>query len=170
MKKFKEGDRVTLRFNGQHSREESNWSLADALSFGDELTVRLVSNDGWLKFEGKTYWHVPDKYELVVDCFIIILRRPSDRKSIEKFLKSEGFVWNDSAIDNDNKDYSRVIVGHLKGYNKGELLFNAAVSFDDSVEYAIKNTEQAYWKYSSFAIIRTKPSVKQAINEIKKYI
>jgi len=107
------------------------------------------------------------------DVLTIILRRPADRKSIEKFLDKNGYKHDGDPFDL-RKVASRIINVHFRGPCTHDRTYNGQVTYDIRTKEAIVENNEFmvgdHFNHKKIKVIKSKPSVKQAINEIKKYI
>ena len=110
---------------------------------------------------------------------MIILRRPVDRKLIEKFLEGKGYRNEGRS----RREKSNVLCVHLTGRSKGWVTYNGQCYFNDKVgvgsdagggtKHAIEHAcafARSMFGHENLKVIKTKPSVKKAIIEIEKYI
>lgn len=173
MEQVKIGDRVILTsLSGEKGCY--NWQRKAGLILGEEYIVSNVESvlgGCYIRLHGYNFWHDINKFRHKTDAIIIVLRRREDRRTIEKFLKKNSFTWlYVDAFFTIRKNNSRVIVIHP---NTRELSYNGQVSFHNTVKQAICSTTEFlndYFRYEKVVVVKTKPSVNQAINEIKKYI
>jgi len=166
-KDFKVGDKVVCTGNVH------TMVIRDGIHNGSKHEITGVG--GWysgrmVQIDGNTWRHSPDKFELDVEAVIIVLRRLEDLSGIEKFLKSKGYEWY-----SEHSERSRIIVVHFSERIVGEktMSYLATVKYRDSVKDSVKHTKD-FWKarggYENMVVIKTKPSVRKAIVELKKYI
>lgn len=174
--KFKVGDKVVCvelgnKVEGTHYASEDNHQL------GGEYTVTMIGSNGlqgedgkWIEISGGCYWHHIDSFEIKPDVLTIVLRRPVDRKTIEKFLEDNGYVFQDGGTD---RKRSRIIQVHLTSSDKGKTTYNDQCPYSCGTKEVIEHTNsflKSYWRYERIKVIKTKPSVTKAINQISKYI
>jgi len=175
--KFKVGDKVLLT-----NPEEGiwgQWARGDCKE-GTEYTVsRVYSNDdggSYIDMDGVMLTHRSCQFDLVKpDVITIILRRPVDRKNIEKFLFENGFRFENENPDapKDAKEKSRIINVHFTGRHKGEITYNAPVVYGMPVKEAIKRNNDfmlSFFGHNEIRVMKSKPSVNQLINELKRYM
>ena len=179
--KFKKGDKVVLISRGVHPVETQDWTLGgtikgkEHLQFGTEYVVqraRITESVEFIDFEDILLTHIADKFDLKLDVITIILRRPVDRKSIEKFLDSAGYKQDGDPFDY-RKTASRIINVHLRGTCDGDLTYNGTVTYDVSTKQAIVENNgfmRGWFGHENIKVIKSKPSVSKAIKEIEKYL
>ena len=167
--KFKVGD--VVRLIERIPVSNTDWTKQAGLEHGIDYTV-LRSTSDIIDFIGEQYSHYANQFELKPDVITVVLRRPVDRKAIEEFLNENGY-WQEADMFPTEKSYSRIIQVHLTGRSKGELTYNGQMDYDSGTKEAIDHTNQFLadrWGYKNIKVIKSKPSVTKAINELKKYI
>lgn len=188
MRKFKKGDKVRfVGINNDPFNDMSRVMKKAGITENSILTVDEYFEDSYLYNQiynheshpyyfkvitnGGAVWLVEQNFERVG--VIIVLRRQSDRKSIEKFLISKGYRWDLDSSTEKEKDQSRIIIVHPGGFGKGNLNFNGQVGFQLSTKNSIASTQQhmsSIWNYTESPIVKTKPSVNKAIGELENLI
>lgn len=174
---FKVGDVVRLI---ERKPRDGDWTKLANIQFGQDLIVNYyqTATGGFASVEFKNtdhnhLIHYADQFELKPDVITVLLRRPSDRKSIEKWLADKGYK-----NDNPNEYYksrfeSRIINVHLAGIYKGKLTYNGGVRFPKNTKQSLLENDEFmrdWFSHKNIVAIKTKPSVKKAITEIEKYI
>jgi len=179
--KFKVGDKVLLTSRGIAEGEKKDWSLGGSqpdqykIHFNTPYAViesHITAGIEFIELEGMLFTHPASKFEIKPDVLTIVLRRPADRKSIEKFLKKNGYTRK-RGKGYGNKEASRIIQVHLTGHLKGEVTYNGQMGYENSTKEAIDHTTKflkGMWKYENIKVLKSKPSVSKLIEQIKKYI
>ena len=108
---FKVGDKVILT-----NPEPGDWGrwAKEECSTGIFTVAGVTESGDFFGLEGCSFTHMVSQFEIMPDALTIILRRPADRKSIEKFLRKNDYIWMGST-DYGNKEASRIIQVHLTG-------------------------------------------------------
>ena len=171
---FKVGDEVKLTnvlpdIWGSWAEEECDKDKAYIVS----RVYDAETGGPYIDMEGVFLTHKSCQFKLVKpQVLTIVLRRPVDRGSIEKFLMANGF--NDGSLVKHRRVFSRTMHVHLEGRSKGDVTYNAKCTWERGTKEVIEHTNEflskIMWNYKRIKVIKTKPSVKQAINEISRYI
>ncbi len=171
-RKIKVGDRVKL--DNVLNNIWGRWANVEC----DKDEVYVVSKvfdekEGqYIDMKGLLLTHKASQFRHAPDAVTIILRRPSDRKSIEKFLDEKGYTQHDP-FNNMNRVASRIINVHFRGSCIGERTYNAQVRYNRGTKWAIAENKKFLierFGHENFEVVKTKPSVNKAIEELKKYI
>jgi len=176
MRNLKKGDKV--KFVDYADDIWGDWSKGDGFKPGKVYTVHKVSgpkdHDGTnvgIMFKPDGLWHCSSQFIRYAEALVIVLRRPVDRYSVEKMLVRNGFRGEHN--EPENRYDSRIIVAHLDGDRKGNLDYNAQCPYGMRANVARKEAVRFISRrcdYKDVVAISTKPSVNQAINQIKKYL
>ena len=188
-KQFEVGDKVVLTSRGVQGCEGKDWTLGGSnpdkykVEFGTEYEVVRSFKTGekgrefpYLELKGMLFSHPQSKFALSPDAVVIVLRRPVDRKSIEKYLFDKGYMYDKHShaeYQESAKEASRVIAVHLNGKWKDQLTYNDPMTFDIGASFATDETLKfikPYFNHKEVRVIKTKPSVSQAIVELDKFI
>ena len=170
--KFKKGDKVTL--TKPEPGDWGGWAKEECRT--GVFTIGHVSNSGdYFDLEGCLYTHRAAQFEIAPDVLTVIMRRPVDCKTIEKFMHKKGYSYvPDDEIDLPSiKDSSRVLNIHLSGTYKGSLTYNAPVKYATGTKAAIIENNafmKSYFGHGTIKVIKSKPSVNEAINQIKNLL
>jgi len=165
--KFEVGDKVVCVMTS-----EWQFIIKDGISDGSTHVVTDAKVNGHVKIDYNDWWHSQDKFRHAVDVVTVILRRPVDRFAIEKVLKDRGY-----GHDGDNpvsmRNLSRVINIHLASHCKGKRTFYDPCSYKTSVKQTILDNDafmKSHFGHEHIVVVKSKPSVNKAIEEILKYI
>jgi len=169
--KFKVGDKVKL--NEPEDSVWGRWAKENCDKDKEYIVVKVYDQElggSYIDMDGVFLTHKSSQFEIKPQVLTIVLRRPVDRRSVEKFLNENGYTFQDGA---SNRRNSRIIQIHLEGNDKGKTTYNAKCPYSRGTKEVIEHTNEflsSMWRYERIKVIKTKPSVKQAINQIKKYI
>ena len=148
------------------------WTRISGIKVGDVGKVICASDRGSITVsDGGGLWLNPQHFVKKPDCIIILVRRPVDGKSIDKYLKSKGIGL--SGEGDDRRDASRVRIVHLTGGFTDKSNYNGMTPFPRSAKDTLFNTKgfmKSHFGHKECLVIKTKPSVKKAIVELEKFI
>lgn len=173
-KRFNVGDKVRLVHPANYDFETQDWEAKNGFKIGDVFTVARVQNDGWLTFGDEPFFSFHGRFEYFVKekvPVIIILRREQDRKAVLHALTKRGY---DTEMARYSK--SRVIITHPESHDyfkENTTTFNGMCNWKTSVKDCIKSSADHltdYFKYTDYAVVKTKPSVNKAIEELNELI
>lgn len=163
---MKIGDKVILCENYKHPSESSNWSEKGKIPLNTPLTIRSMTRNGWLYFDGyPLFSHPPEKFipytetkteNKMENCKIYV---PTEILSelVQKKLFESGIKWN-SGDQNVRKEWNTLEVhdGRIAAWNylKEETMTAKEVlgNFDWCLNYRGLSAEQQqqYCKFRGY--------------------
>jgi hypothetical protein len=174
---FKKGQKVVFTGLGKCSSSSSwkRWAAIDSMKVGETYVINHDSSYS-ASLEGKIYAYEPFFFtEWKPDIVCVILRRKSNWKAVAKVLSEAGFTWAGGEKVEAINPYNRASrLAHLKIEDR--KCYFASITGKSSMKPAQivkKHTDEVIGMDADgtkVAFINTKPSVKQAINELKLYI
>ena len=168
MNKFKVNDKVRL-----NELEDSIWGrwAQQECEFNEEYVVTKVydyhAGGPYIDMEGAFLTHKASQFELVKPSrIVIILRRGADDRSIRKALEDMGVTWGDGTRPTSKSYLKSRKCRALILYTAGkQLLWSSSYGLNEGAR-AIRKKEM---RDGNPLILNTKPSVKETINELKRY-
>jgi len=180
---FKKGSKVVFV---EYSKDSmwAAWAKDECLKPGGIYTVGNVSSkeshDGvnvGLEIEGKGrgLWQCSSQFKLKVDIVNVILRRPSNWPVVAKVLDEAGYSWLHSGDMLNQSPYDRGsrllhIDLRIKKCWYASISGSKRLRPKQIIEKHTDTMQDTEKSGTQWVFINTKPSVNEAINELKMYI
>jgi len=168
MKKFKKGDKVI--FNGLSKDVNSSWirwAKEDNLIVGNVYTIKYDSES--INLEGVFFGYHAEWFSLleIPTRIVIILRRGADDRSVRKALEELGTLWGNGDLPTKLSTFDKNNCRALIIYTGSNTMYwsSAYGKYDGA-----KRIREKEKRVGNPLILNTKPSVKETINELKKYL
>lgn len=172
MKEFRKGDKI--KAVKQNEGVWGCWMRQDDIRIGDVLEVssfRSAGEDypGLIEIKGKFFKHLASQFKIIGPSrIVVILRRGADDRTIRKALEEMGVTWASGDMPTEVSYLERKGCRMLIIYTESKTLFWSTAHSDQASPRSIRKHEQKVDPSTLF--INTKPSVKQAVKELERYL